>query len=80
MVDPLLLILYVNDLPGVLKAQTHLFADSVKMVTHQPQNRTLHSSPYYRYPYNLVTLVILRRNWTYRSILLNASTPQFGAK
>ncbi len=41
---PLLLPIFVNDLPDTLEALTLFSADDVKMVTHRTQNMSLHSS------------------------------------
>ncbi len=41
---PLLFILFVHDLPNVLKALALLFADDVKMVTRRSHSMNLHSS------------------------------------
>ncbi len=43
-IGPLLILLFVNDLPDVLETLTLLFADDVKMVTQQSQSMNLHSS------------------------------------
>ncbi len=44
MIGPLLVLLFMNDLPDILEALTLLFADDVKMVTPQTQNINPHSS------------------------------------
>ncbi len=41
---PLLILLFVNDLPDVLETLTLLFADDVKMVTRRSQSMSLYSS------------------------------------
>ncbi len=71
---PLLFLLFVNDLPDVLKSPTLLFADDVKMVTRKTQNM------------NLLSYCILlphgtgRRNGAYRSILPRATISLLGEK
>ncbi len=42
-IDPLLFLLFVNDIPDVLEVLTLMFEDDVKMVTRQSQNMNLHS-------------------------------------
>ncbi len=44
MIGPLLILLFVNDLPDVLEALTLLFADDVKVVTRLTQKMNLHGS------------------------------------
>ncbi len=43
-IDLLLFLMFVNDLPDALGALTLLFADDVKVVTRRPQNISLHNS------------------------------------
>ncbi len=44
MIDPILFLLFVNDLGDALEALTLLYADDVKMVTPRTQNMNLHSA------------------------------------
>ncbi len=43
-IGPLLVLLFMNELPDVLEALTLLFPDDVKMFTRRTQNINLHSS------------------------------------
>ncbi len=43
-IDPIVFLLFVNDLPDALEALVLLFADDVKMVTQRTQNISLLSS------------------------------------
>ncbi len=59
-IDPIVFLLFVNDLPDALEALTLLFADDVKMITWRTQNINLLSSG--------------RRNGACRLTLLSAAT------
>ncbi len=43
-IGPLLLLIFVNGLPGAIEALTLLFVDDVKVVTRRMHNMTLQSS------------------------------------
>ncbi len=72
-IGPLLVFLFVNDLPEVLEALTLLFADDVKMVTRRSQSMNLHRSLTAAWDWSFL-------HGTYRSILPNAAISQSSEK